>query len=265
VDSAEALLRWNDEQLGEVRPDMFVSLAEQTNLVQEFMSIVVANSARLIRAAAKTGTLLETVAVNASPKELMGEGFALSLLSMLDMHRVPHDVLEVEVTETVFARDTKQVVRELEILRSAGIKIALDDFGTGYSSFNMLRELPLDTVKIDRAFITEIDTSDQARALVGHIISIAKTLGLKVVAEGVETDSQLEYLLDRDCHYIQGFLISPALPIRDFIEWMSDWQAVDLDHLPQPSQPDYPQLMEPPPGSEPSTHIDLSVSQNIQP
>ena len=136
------------------------------------MRIVVDKSAMLIAASDKVGTTLETVALNASPKQLMVEGFALSLLSMLDLRRLPHHLIELEVTETVFARDTQQVVYELEILRTAGMKIALDDFGTGYSSLNMLRELPLDTVKIDRAFITELDSSDQARMLVQHIVSI---------------------------------------------------------------------------------------------
>ena len=227
VDSAEALLRWTDDELGEVEPTMFVSIAEETSLVQEFMSIVVDKAARLIAAAERAGTKLETVAVNASPKQLMVEGFALSLLSMLDRHRLRHHLFELEVTETVFARDTAQVVRELELLRTAGMKIALDDFGTGYSSLNMLRELPLDTVKIDRAFITELDTSDEARMLVGHIISIAGKLGMNVVAEGVETDRQLQHLIDMDCHLIQGFLISKALSEDDFIELLLGWQAAE--------------------------------------
>ena len=227
VDSAEALLRWTDDELGEVEPTMFVSIAEETSLVQEFMSIVVDKAARLIAAAERAGTKLETVAVNASPKQLMVEGFALSLLSMLDRHRLRHHLFELEVTETVFARDTAQVVRELELLRTAGMKIALDDFGTGYSSLNMLRELPLDTVKIDRAFITELDTSDEARMLVGHIISIAGKLGMNVVAEGVETDRQLQHLIDMDCHLIQGFLISKALSEDDFIELLRGWQAAE--------------------------------------
>jgi diguanylate cyclase (GGDEF)-like protein len=225
VDSAEALLRWNDKKLGEVKPDMFVSIAEETSLVQDFMPIVVDRAALLIAAVQRAGTTLETVAVNASPKQLMAEGFALSLLSMLDRRRLPHHFIELEVTESVFARDTEQVVRELEILRDAGIKIALDDFGTGYSSLNMLRELPLDTVKIDRAFITELDSTAQARMLLGHIISIAGTLGMKVVAEGVETDLQFEHLLATDCHYVQGFLISQARSEREFVNALPTWQA----------------------------------------
>jgi diguanylate cyclase (GGDEF)-like protein len=232
VDSAEALLRWTDDKLGKVKPDMFVSIAEETNLIQDFMSIVVDKAGLLIAAADRAGTTLETVAVNASPKQLMAEGFALALLSMLDRRQLPHSLIELEVTETVFARDMGQVVRELEILRTAGMKIALDDFGTGYSSLNMLRELPLDTVKIDRAFITELDSTNQARMLVGHIISIAATLGMKVVAEGVETELQLEHLLGMDCDYIQGFLISEAKPEEEFVNMLLGWPLVARERWP---------------------------------
>ncbi len=242
VDSAEALMRWRDEQLGEVRPDMFVSIAEETSLIHDFMPILVDQVVDLLKAAERAGAALDTVAINASPKQLMSEGFALSLLSLLDRRGLPHASLELEVTETVFARDTEQVVRELEILRTAGMKIALDDFGTGYSSLNMLRELPLDSLKIDRAFITELETSKQARVLVQHLISIASTLGMKVVAEGVETDVQLQHLLDTDCDYIQGFLISKALSQADFINTLLAWHGNARAHSAQT--------------------IDLSISQN---
>ena len=154
----------------------------------------------------------------------MTDGFAISLLSMLDQRIMPHHLIEIEVTESVFAHDKELVVQELEILQSAGMKIALDDFGTGFSSLNMLRELPLDVVKIDRSFITEIDTSDQARILVQHLISIATTLGKEVVAEGVETELQLKHLEEAHCHYVQGYLLSKAKPLEDFLHLLADWQ-----------------------------------------
>ena len=242
VDSAEALMRWRDEKLGDVAPDMFVSIAEETSLIHDFMPVLVDQSVQLMAAAEQAGTALDCIAVNASPKQLMTDGFALSLLSLLDRRGMPHECLELEVTETVFARDTDQVVRELEILRTAGMKIALDDFGTGYSSLNMLRELPLDALKIDRAFITELESSREARVLVQHLTSIASTLGMKVVAEGVETDVQLQHLLDTDCDYIQGFLISKALSQEDFISTLVGWQSRALERAPKT--------------------IDLSVSQH---
>ncbi|HEY5647812.1 MAG TPA: EAL domain-containing protein [Pseudomonadales bacterium] len=227
VTSAEALLRWSDEVLGSVRPEVFVPIAEETNLIHDFTAVQVNRTADLIAAADAAGVRLDTVAINASAKQLMSEGFAMSLLSMLDRRLLPHDKIEIEVTESVFAHDKRTVVQELEILQAAGIKIALDDFGTGFSSLNMLRELPLDVVKIDRSFITEVDTSDQARVLVQHLISIASTLGKEVVAEGVETEVQLKHLEDASCHYVQGFLVSEALSTEAFLQLLSDWQSED--------------------------------------
>jgi len=224
VTSAEALIRWTDDVLGDVRPDEFVPIAEETNLIHDFTAVQVNKVAELVAAADAVGVQLDSVAINASAKQLMTEGFAMSLLSMLDQRLLPHKKVEIEVTESVFAHDKELVVQELEILQAAGIKIALDDFGTGFSSLNMLRELPLDIVKIDRSFITEIETSDQARILVQHLISIATTLGKKVVAEGVESEVQLKHLEEANCHYVQGYLVSRAKTMEDFLHLLADWQ-----------------------------------------
>jgi len=161
----------------------------------------------------------------------MTDGFAISLLSLLDRRQLPHTAIEVEVTESVFAQDTALAIQELGILRTAGIRVALDDFGTGFSSLNMLRELPLDVVKIDRSFITELETSDQARILVQHLISIATTLGKEVVAEGVETEVQLQRLREANCHYVQGFLIAKALPAAEFLRLARDWHPGEVVKL----------------------------------
>ena len=227
VTSAEALIRWSDDLLGDVPPDEFVPIAEETNLIHDFTAVQVNKTADLIAAADSVGVRLDNVAINASAKQLMTEGFAMSLLSMLDSRMLPHDKVEIEVTESVFAHDKDMVVQELQILQAAGIKIALDDFGTGFSSLNMLRELPLDVVKIDRSFITEIESSDQARVLAQHLISIATTLGKEVVAEGVETEVQLKHLEEANCHYVQGYLVSQAKTTEDFLHLLANWQNED--------------------------------------
>ncbi len=231
ITSAEALLRWTDDKLGTVSPEVFVPIAEETNLVHEFSAIQINHAADVIAAADAAGVTLDHIAINASTKQLMSDGFAMTLLSHLDRRSLPHALIEVEVTESVFAQDTTIAVRELEILRTAGIRIALDDFGTGFSSLNMLRELPLDVVKIDRSFITELESSDQARVLVQHLISIAATLGKEVVAEGVETEVQLKHLRDANCHYVQGFLVSEAKPADEFVALVSSWQNGAGDRL----------------------------------
>jgi predicted signal transduction protein with EAL and GGDEF domain len=225
IDSAEALLRWTDDELGVVSPDIFVAIAEETNLVHDFTAVQVEHTANLFAAADTAGVILENIALNASTKQLMTDGYAMTLLSQLDRRGLPHHCIEIEVTESVFAEDTRTAIRELEILQSAGIRVALDDFGTGFSSLNMLRELPLDVVKIDRSFITELETSDQARILVQHLISIATTLGKEVVAEGVETEIQLQYLREANCHYVQGYLVAKAKPTKQFLQMIGDWQS----------------------------------------
>lgn len=221
--SSEALLRWSDDQLGHVSPNEFIGVAEDTGLIHSIMPLIVDGASNVLQQADEQGVEIESIALNASPKQIMTEGFALSILSMLDMRNVPHEKIEVEVTESVLAQDMALVLSELHILRMAGIKVALDDFGTGYSSLNMLRELPLDTVKIDRAFITELETSDEARRMLKHLIDIAKVLGLQVVAEGVETDVQLQYLIEHRCDVAQGFLISQALNESEYIQMIAEW------------------------------------------
>ena len=225
IDSAEALLRWTDEELGVVPPSTFVAIAEETNLVHEFTSIQVSAVGDLLARADACGVKIEHIAINTSAKQLVTDGYAISLLSMLDQRCLPHHNIEVEVTETVFAADTQAAVRELEILQAAGIRIALDDFGTGFSSLNMLRELPLDVVKIDRSFVTELENSDQARNLFQHLVSIATTLGKEVVAEGVETEVQLHHLNQAKCHYVQGYLISRAKSPDEFLKLVAEWQS----------------------------------------
>ena len=225
VDSAEALMRWTDRELGEVGPSTFVPIAEESNLIHEFTDVLVSKTADLLWQADEAGLALGHIAINTSARQLVTEGFGSTFLGMLDSRNVPHHNVQIEVTESVFERDTKAVVKELDTLRNAGVRIALDDFGTGFSSLNMLRELPLDVVKIDRTFITELDTSEQARILVRHLISIVKALDKQVVAEGVETERQLRHLIDAKCDYVQGFLVSKAKPPKDFIRLVSGWRS----------------------------------------
>ena len=233
IDSVEALLRWSDSELGNVSPTEFIGVAEESNIIHDIMPILIDGSTNLLNQADCSDLPLATVAINASNKQIMTEGFALSVLSQLDARGMRHDRVEIEVTETIFAEDMARVLSELHILRMAGIRIALDDFGTGYSSLNMLRELPLDMVKIDRAFITEIEGSEQARSMLKHLIDISNSLGLQVIAEGVETDAQLQFLIENECDYAQGWLIAKALPEQELLTTLADWQTKEAAKQPQ--------------------------------
>ena len=236
INSAEALLRWRDDRLGVVSSEEFVGIAEESGMIHDIMPIILEKTSDLLRRSDAASIPLESIAINASPKQIMTEGFALSILSQLDALKVPHELIEIEVTETVFPNDMQQVLTELHILRMAGIKVALDDFGTGYSSLNMLRDLPLDVVKIDRTFVTELEDSEEARLIMKHLVDIAKVLKLQVVAEGVETDLQLQHLLENGCDFVQGWFISKALPSPDFLEFVKNWrhQSVQLNQSQKP-------------------------------
>ena len=225
ITTAEGLMRWRDDELGSVAPGVFVPIAEQTGLIHEFAEIEIARVAELWTAAEAAGIALGRIAINVSTKQLMNDGFARKLLSMIAARGLTAAHLELEVTESVFARNARSVVLELQRLREAGMTIALDDFGTGFSSLNMLRELPLDVVKIDQVFIVELEHSAEARMIVEHLIQIVTGLGKTVVAEGVETEGQLDYLTAARCHMVQGFLVSRPVPAADLLELIAGWRG----------------------------------------
>ena len=243
IDSAEALIRWDDAELGNVPPDEFIGVAEESRLIQDMFPIIVNETADMLAKANLQGVDIDRVAINASAKQIMSDDFALGVLSMLDAQHVRHDQIELEVTESVFAQDLEKVLTQLDILRMAGIKIALDDFGTGYSSLNMLRELPLDIVKIDRTFVTEIDDSEQARSMLKHLLDIARVLNLQVVAEGVETDMQLSMLSQHASDYVQGWQVAKAMPIQEFLDFVKEWGAQSSTKIPSATQSNVHQLI----------------------
>jgi EAL domain-containing protein (putative c-di-GMP-specific phosphodiesterase class I) len=159
-----------------------------------------------------SGWEVPRISINASPAEFLRDDYAERLLDLLQKHSIPGPALEIEVTEHVFlGRSAEYVARALVVLKSAGVHLSLDDFGTGYSSLSHLRDLPIDTVKIDRSFIEKIEVDQEAGAIVAAIVSLAKSLGLTVVAEGIETPSQAELLRVLGCDFGQGYLYGAAV------------------------------------------------------
>ncbi len=225
VCSAEALLRWNDAELGNVTPGQFIPIAEETGLVREFGVLVARRCAEAFDELARHGIELEHLSINASAKELLAEGYAGRLIDAIRKAGSDPSRFEVEVTESVFIDDPAQVRTELEALRKAGASIALDDFGTGYSSLNLLRTLPLDTLKIDRSFVVALSQSEEARSLTRHIIEIARILNKRVVAEGPETDEEVSLLASFGCDYVQGFAIARPMPVPDLIRFVHDLES----------------------------------------
>ncbi|TJY69860.1 EAL domain-containing protein [Arthrobacter sp. CAU 1506] len=212
--AVEALLRWHDDVLGPVPPSEFIPVAESVNLIQQIGRWV------FNEACAQAGAWLaagspRTVSINVSPIQLAANKVVGELLAAMAAHRVPAELIRVEITESSAIADFPRAIKQLAQLREAGIGVDLDDFGTGYSSVGMLRDLPLNTVKIDKSFIDNIDSSEREAAFVGGLINIAHAWGLKVTAEGVERPEQLEVLRELGCDTAQGYYISRPASASD--------------------------------------------------
>ena len=216
VAGLEALLRWSHPTRGNIPPSEFIPLAEETGLIVQLGSFVLHEACRQASDWRNRGLLTGRIAVNVSSLELSREDYAESVILTLRQHYTPSDAIELEVTESALVHDFALAERHLGELRRYGIRISIDDFGTGYSALGRLRQLTLDTLKIDRLFVEGVAAAgpdhapDQApdRTVVQHIIAMAHTLHMTVVAEGVETESQRAILCALGCDQLQGFLLA---------------------------------------------------------
>jgi diguanylate cyclase len=207
LSGVEALLRWYDSEHGEVSPTRFIEIAEDSGLILEMGSWVVRAACRQLRKWLDAGFAVP-VAINVSGKELLHGDPARVVEAEALAAAVPTSLIEIEITESVLVQDSSKVRHALERLRQLGCRIALDDFGTGYSSLAYITRFPPDRLKIDKAFVRNVDRSASDAAIANAILSLAKTLGLVVTAEGIERPSQLEWLRTRGCDEAQGFLLA---------------------------------------------------------
>lgn len=203
----EALLRWNSPALGAVSPARFIPIAEQSTLILGLGEWVMRQAIRQAAAWSRESPNAPVVSINVSARQFMHPDFEGLLFRTLGEFALPPSKIELELTETLFASDGTELSALLLRLHDAGIGLALDDFGTGYSSLSYLSRFNLSTVKIDRSFIAQMEDSARARALVRAIIAMGHSLGLRVVAEGVETDAQRALLVGEGCDYLQGYLL----------------------------------------------------------
>ena len=215
---AEALLRWDHVELGRLSPSAVVAVAEESGLMPQLGMWVLDAACAQIRAwDSLADARPPRVAVNVAAQQLLNDDLADDVARVLRRWKLPGDVLELEITETAAIQNLRRSVALLTEIRSMGVSIALDDFGTGYSSLAHLRRLPLDSVKIDQSFIRELPRDESNQAVVTAIIELAHRLGLTVVAEGVEMQSQLDHLIRGGCDEAQGWLFAPALPADEFV------------------------------------------------
>lgn len=211
----EALLRWQDPDQGLLYPDAFLSVADDSNQLEQLERWIIHEAFNQARAWNEEGYQFGRLAVNLSPRSLQ-RGYAFKLIKeALEHTACPTHILEVEISENFLLENEEEGIAELESIRNLGIELSLDDFGTGFSSLRYLQKMPIDKVKIDKSFIADIDTNDSDLEIVTATIAMAHKLNLVVIAEGVETQSQLGLLEPEECDVVQGFLFSKPMEARE--------------------------------------------------
>jgi diguanylate cyclase (GGDEF)-like protein/PAS domain S-box-containing protein len=216
VTSAEALIRWNDPRNGLVPPGRFIPILEETGLIHQVGRWAMRTAIEDYLRWRTAGLAAVRIAVNVSPLQLRNPDFIEEIRNKIGVDTHAAAGLELEITESLIMEDVKHNIASLRAVRAMGVSIAIDDFGTGFSSLSYLSKLPVDTLKIDRFFVTDMTASPEGLALVSTIINLAHSLKLKVVAEGVETEEQSRLLRLLDCDEMQGFFFSAALPCALF-------------------------------------------------
>lgn len=211
MDSIEVLIRWNHPKHGLLYPDSFLPIAEKSNLIREISIYVFKHACEQGSNWISEGFDIPKIAVNFSTAQLT-ECCAERLDLLLEAMDFPPEKMEIEVTETLVMNRGKEGINELQKMRSLGVTLAMDDFGTGYSSLSQLKSLPMDKIKIDRSFVKDLETNPDDKIIAKTIIAMGKNMGLKIVAEGVETQGQQEFLLENGCDIIQGYYRGYPVP-----------------------------------------------------
>jgi len=213
---AEGLLRWNDPQSGVVAPAVFLPVLESTGLIVDVGEWVIQQAAHDLARWVEQGLKPIRLAVNVSPLQLRDPQFAARFFAAAGRGATGAGGIDIEITEGALLDDTVFLGRTLQVLRDEGVRVAIDDFGTGYSSLSRLADLPVDTLKIDRSFISRLAGDKTAQAVVATIVSLARAFNLNTVAEGVEREEELALLRELQCEQSQGYLHSRPLRVEDF-------------------------------------------------
>ncbi|WP_018880626.1 bifunctional diguanylate cyclase/phosphodiesterase [Thioalkalivibrio sp. ALE30] len=216
VIGAEALIRWQHPKLGLLPPGHFIELAEDMTLIEEIGEWVLRQVCRDLQSLRMGEDELPRVAINVSARQLRQPDLAGGFHRIIREAGIPTRCIELELTETSIMDDPKGAARVFQRLRQVGMSLAVDDFGTGHASLMQLKQLPADTLKIDRSFVKDLDHGEEHAQIVRAIVLMARTLGLDVIAEGVETERQAQILQDLDCHTAQGYFYSHPVPFADF-------------------------------------------------
>lgn len=222
VIGSEALIRWENSDYGLLPPSQFVPIAEENGLIIPIGEWVLESICNQLNDWKTAGLNPAPVAINISARQLEQRGFVNSICAILEKSNIENELLEIELTESILIKNSQKTSNKLVKLRKKGMKVAIDDFGTGYSSLAYLSNFPFDKLKIDQSFIRDITTDKTAASLATSIISMAHGLGVRVIAEGVETEDQLNFLRDYECDEIQGFYFSKPITADEFTEMIKE-------------------------------------------
>jgi EAL domain-containing protein (putative c-di-GMP-specific phosphodiesterase class I) len=229
----EALLRWRHPDLNLVPPSEFIPLAEETGLIVPIGEWVLATACIEVKRWHRMGFEPLDLAVNISARQFQARNLTATIAELVTASGLPAGSVELELTESVIMRDAAESARCLREITALGIRLSVDDFGTGYSSLGYLRSFPISCLKIDRSFVRDFDRYPNGAAIAQAIVALAKSLNLKVVAEGVETRAQLDVLRRFGCDELQGFLFSRPLPAEEMVELLRSGQRLELGELPE--------------------------------
>ena len=218
LSAAEALVRWVHPVIGFISPGKFIPLFEKNGFILQLDDYMLTEVARLQANWLSQGKKLVPISVNVSRAHFAEDNLAEHITYIVDRFKVPHEYIELELTESAFFDDKATLLNTVRKLKDSGFKVSMDDFGAGYSSLNSLKELPLDIIKLDAEFFRSVDDITRSNLIVGETISLAKKLGMQIVAEGIETREQVDFLAQQDCDLIQGFYFSKPLPVSEFEE-----------------------------------------------
>ena len=230
---AEALIRWQHPERGLISPDQFITVAEETDLILPIGQWVMETACAQLKAWQQDALTRNLVlAVNVSAKQFRQADFVARVQTSVQRHAIDAALLKLELTESMLLENIEDTIRTMHALKEIGVQFSLDDFGTGYSSLQYLKRLPLDQIKIDQSFVRDISSDSSDREIVGTIIAMAQNLYLGVIAEGVETEEQRQFLLGNGCEQFQGYLFGRPLPVEQF-----EAQLLSMRDLAQTSRP----------------------------
>ncbi|MCO7224167.1 EAL domain-containing protein [Pleionea sp. CnH1-48] len=224
----EALIRWNSPLLGQISPAQFIPVAEQNGLIEELGEWTLEQSCEEAKSWLDNklvDNLKLNVSVNISAKQLRNDRLSSTIKTIIEKTGLPTDSLNVELTETALMSDPDVAIQEIARIHDLGVDISVDDFGTGYSSLNYLRQLSINCLKIDKSFVDKIGASKSDESIIEAIINLASALSLQVIAEGVESQSQADFLLKHNCHLMQGYLFSKPLSSEQLVDFFKSYQS----------------------------------------